>query len=164
MFPAKFLACLAPVIALSSAAYCQQASPEPPAAWTTRCISSGRAVDADCSMEVRLSLQQTGQLFATVGVTVPAGTREPEFVIATPLGLYLPAGIALAVDGAALLSVPFQRCDGDGCYGRGALSETELAALENGQILQVALESQSGESLAFDVPLPGFGEALGQIR
>ncbi len=132
--------------------------------WATRCISTARTSGGDCSMEQRLTVQETGQLFATVAVRVPAEPRTPELVLTIPLGLYLPAGIILEVDGAAFLKIPVRNCDGNGCYALTALSDANIATMKRGGSLNVSLLNLARQAVTFNVPLIGFSGAFDSIE
>ena len=62
-------------------------------------------------MEQRLTIQQTGQLFATMTVRVAAPARSPALMMVTPLGIYLPAGVMLHVAGQPSQTLELQSCD-----------------------------------------------------
>jgi invasion protein IalB len=115
-------------------------------------------------MEQRLSVQETGQLFATVVVQVPAGSRTPEFVLTTPLGLFLPAGVKLAVDGSPFLTLPVRNCDGNGCCALAALSDANISMLKQGGSMNVALQNLANQAVKFDVSLIGFSAAFDGIK
>ena len=144
----------------------RQPSAEAVPGWEPRCTSAGRTAPADCTLEQRLLLQQTGQPFLTLTVRVPAAPepRRPFLLVQTPLGLHLPSGLALRVDGREPLQVQIERCDGNGCYAGGPLSADLLAALKGGRVLNVTLRTVDGRDLGLAVPLAGFTAGYGAIQ
>ena len=148
----------------ASPAWSQEASSPVAESWTTLCTSGGRAEQADCAMEQRLFVEETGRLFSTMIVRVPAATRAAELSITIPLGFQLPSGMQLQIDGADLATLTIRNCDGNGCYADMALSEANLAQLATGGTLSVGLHTLSDERLGFEFPILGFDAAFERIR
>ncbi len=138
-------------------------APAPPAEWSSQCISVARGGDADCSIEQRLVVQETGQLVIVVSVRVPHAPRTPAMLIQLPLGLFLPAGIQLGVDDRTTQTLPVQRCDANGCYVGLSLDASLLAALKAGKALRLTMRNMAQEPVTFEVPLAGFSAAFERI-
>jgi invasion protein IalB len=158
----RALAASATIALHALAASAQEAAPEAasPAEWSSQCVSVARGGDADCSMEQRLVVQQTGQLVIVVSVRVPHG---PAMLVQLPLGLFLPAGIQLGVDDRATQNLPVQRCDANGCYAGLPVDPALLAALKTGKALRLTMRNMAQEPVTFEVPLAGFGAAFERI-
>lgn len=146
----------------------QEAAPpaEPSASpgWAARCASAGRTAPADCALEQRLVVQETGQPFLTVTVRVPAEPRAPFLLIQTPLGLHLPSGLTLKVDAGAGSTLMFEHCDPNGCYAGRPLDDGLLTAMRTGQDLHLTLRTMDGQNLDLDIPLAGFAKAYAGIQ
>ena len=136
----------------------------PPTGWEARCTSAGRTAPATCTLEQRLLVQETGQPFLTLTLRVPAEPRRPFLALQTPLGLHLPSGLALKVDGGKVLTVAIERCDQNGCYAGGPMADDLLAALKAGQTLDVTMRAADSQDLSLAVPLAGFAPGYDAIR
>lgn len=132
--------------------------------WTARCISAGRAEQADCSMEQRLFIEESGQLFSSLVVRVDGESRTANLAVTIPLGFHLPSGMRLQIDGTDLAALPIRNCDGNGCYAAMALSEGDLTRLSTAQGLAVGLQTLADERLGFDFPIAAFGATFERIR
>ena len=132
--------------------------------WASRCIAPARQVPLECSIEQRLIMQNTQQLIASVTIRVPAETGSPVMMLQAPLGLFLPGGITLDVDGASGETLELQTCDNNGCYAGGPLSENLLAAMTRGQSLNIKFQNLNKQTITVTATLVGFTVAFQRIR
>ncbi len=140
------------------------AATPPPAPWGARCSSDARTTAPDCVIEQRVVLSNTGQLLTAVTVRMPPDSMTPAMMIQTPFGLYLPAGLKLAVDDKDLGTLPLQTCDAGGCYAGEVVSAELLAALKAGTTLKVTFQDAAQRDIAVPVSLNGFSAAYDKIQ
>jgi invasion protein IalB len=171
---------LAPSVALAIGAggvFAQEAAPAAPEAsagtpeaqqgrdnWASRCVTPARQSPLECSIEQRLIMQNTQQVVAAVTIRVPAETGAPVLSLRAPLGVFLPGGVALDVDGAGSETFEFQACDNDGCYASGPLSETLLGGMTRGQKLNIKFQNLNKQTITVTATLVGFTAAFQRIR
>jgi len=136
----------------------------PPAPWGARCASEARSGALDCVVEQRVIVSNTGQLLAAVSVRIPPGETTPAMMIQTPFGLYLPAGVKVAIDGTGFGNLPLQTCDGTGCYAGQAVSPELLTALRNGVNLSITVQDAAQRDITVPVSLNGFTAAYEKIQ
>jgi invasion protein IalB len=136
----------------------------PPAPWGARCASEARSSALDCVVEQRVIVSNTGQLLAAVSVRIPPGEATPAMMIQTPFGLYLPAGVKVAIDGTGFGDLPLQTCDGSGCYAGQAVSPELLAALKSGVTLSITVQDAAQRDITVPVSLNGFTAAYDKIQ
>ena len=135
----------------------------PPAAWATQCISDGRQSAADCSIVQRAVMQNTGQLVGSITIRVPSSGKST--VIANiPLGLFIPAGVTVDVDGTLPQKLELQTCDRNGCYASGALPANVIAAMGKGKKLNVVFQSLSKQPVTLPMSLAGFQGAYDKTK
>ena len=78
-----------------------------------------------------------------------------------PLGVRLPGGVAIRVDGGPPLEdFDFTRCEPSGCFIERVVSEDQLAPFEAGQAGILAVIGRAGEPLVFPLSFKGFTKAL----
>jgi len=138
-----------------------------PGGWASKCESESRQTAVECSVEQTV-VASNGQFLASVIVRVPADTREPVMTIQTPLGLFLPAGLALQVDDEKPLPLALQTCDLKGCYARMPVAAEMISAMKAGKFFKVTFEitvqNQAKEDISIPLTLHNFAEAYQKIQ
>lgn len=101
--------------------------------WLVQCVEGPAATR--CRMHQSLTREGTGQEFMrlTVLATPTDEGLRNVMQIRTPLGVGLRAGIAIIVGEQAVQNIPYDRCDGAGCYASFFLND-ELLALFRGSV------------------------------
>ncbi len=85
--------------------------------------------------------------------------------ILTPIGVYLPTGIPVEIDGTALPNrLPFNRCLPRMCEGVGEASPETLAKFKKGGVATFYLYDRPGNGYPLGISLDGFGAALGELE
>lgn len=81
--------------------------------------------------------------------------------VLAPIGVYLPTGIPMEIDGAALPGrMQFTRCLPGICQSEGLASPESLAKLKKGKAITFYLYDRPGSSYPIQMKLAGFAEAL----
>jgi invasion protein IalB len=84
--------------------------------------------------------------------------------ILAPIGVYLPTGIPIEIDGAALPNrMQFSRCLPRMCEGFGEASPETLAKFKKGTAATFYLYDRPGNGYPMKVSLEGFGAALANL-
>ncbi|MFX3679934.1 MAG: invasion associated locus B family protein [Hyphomicrobiales bacterium] len=135
----KSLLCFMPLL-LSFSAYAETArfedwvlecTPEP-------CILTQSATETP--LKVSVTQRQQG-LFA---------------LIASPLGISLPAGLTVMVDQLGAKRHVFATCTVGGCLSAIPLVDDDLRAWQRGRLLQVSYQDGAGSSITASISLLGF--------
>lgn len=80
--------------------------------------------------------------------------------IFVPLGIYIPAGVAVRVDDGAPIPTNVVDCDRQGCRSVVALDATAITAMrKGGRLAVVFVDSKSGKRLTVTGSLKGFTAA-----
>ncbi|MES0885328.1 invasion associated locus B family protein [Roseibium sp. SCP14] len=132
--------------------------------WSVACEATARAAAPNCRMIQRAVVRETGRLLMQITIRVPAGTRKPVFLVHTPLGPFLPAGIAVDIDGTAQPDMNYQTCDAEGCLAAAPLPEPMLQSLISGQKLNITMQSLNKKPITVRMSLIGFTAAYEKIR
>jgi invasion protein IalB len=166
---AALLACL-----IASGAAAQDAVPtvtgnaatqqQSQANWASRCVASARQAPLECSIEQRLLMANTQQLIAAVTVRIPNDSGQPLLVVQTPLGILLPGGVSIDIDGANRTSLELQTCDNNGCYASVPMSDELLAGMTRGEKFNIGLQNLSKQPVTVSGTLVGFTAAFQRIR
>jgi invasion protein IalB len=84
--------------------------------------------------------------------------------VLAPIGVYLPTGIPMEIDGAALPGrMQFTRCLPGICESYGEASPESLGKLKKGKAITFYLYDRPGSSYPVEMKLAGFGDALAAL-
>ena len=110
---------------------------------------------------------EQGQTVLAVAVGKVANTDNPGMLIILPLGIWLPPGVVLKVDGGEEIPVRIERCERRGCQVELLLEPKVLTILKSGREANVLFQiyDENGEPKVVGVPfsLLGFTAALDEI-
>lgn len=90
-------------------------------------------------------------------------TDKPEqtrLLLQVPLGVLLPPGVTLSIDGSAPIALPFERCTPQGCVVSAVLDKTALAKFTGGKVLTVHYVLTEKATRDFPVKLDGLAAGL----
>jgi invasion protein IalB len=143
-----------------------QAAPpkKQPIPWSSSCQSTGRGVPLECALEQRAFVRESGQLIGLVSIKVPGDTKKPVIMIQAPLGLFLPAGITVDIDGEMAQNYPVQTCNNNGCFAGFPISDQVLARMQTGGKFNVIFQYLDKKPFTLPMSLVGFTEAYGRIK
>jgi invasion protein IalB len=133
-------------------------------AWSSTCSSTGRGLPLECALEQRAFVRESGQLVGVVTIKVPGDTKKPVAMIQVPLGLFLPAGITVNIDGDMARNQSLQTCNANGCYAGFPVSDQLLKLMLNGEKLNVIFQYLDKKPVTLPMSLAGFSEAYARIK
>ena len=131
--------------------------------WSVQCLESTESGEEKCVLFQHLKVE-SGQRLLTMQVSrLPSQENQQSamaLVITVPLGVHLPSGIQLRMDGGTPIELVYERCDQDGCYAGKVLGDSLLEAMMQGDRSQVMFNNLTGKSIAATLSLRGFGEGF----
>jgi invasion protein IalB len=80
--------------------------------------------------------------------------------VMAPIGVYLPTGVALEIDGAAVGRVPFTRCRPQICEAFAEASADTLAKMRKGTTANFIIYEAPGLGIPMKISLKGFDASL----
>ena len=83
--------------------------------------------------------------------------------VMAPIGVYLPTGVALEIDGDAVSRVPFARCIPQSCIAIAAASPPTLEKMKKGVVANFIIYTGPGNGLPMELSLKGFTAALAEL-
>ena len=124
------------------------------ATWAKTCPK-----DSPCYVEqVAVSMPQKAMMLQ-VRFDLQGDKGQVRMLVTAPLGIVLPAGIQLAVDGGKAIGLPFDRCTQTGCVAFAVLDAIAREQFEKGKILNVRYVADK-VPLDFPMHLDGLAAAL----
>lgn len=132
--------------------------------WTTRCEQSPDTSVERCFIFQNLVLKESGRRLVHMAVGYLAANGEAAAVITMPLGISLPPGATISVDGGMPEAIVIERCDANGCVGAVALSDQLVAALKRGREAHISFHDASRRRIAVPVSLLGFTAGFNSLN
>jgi invasion protein IalB len=116
---------------------------------------------------VQQRLDEQGQTVLAIAVGKVPSTNDPGMLIILPLGIWLPPGVVLKIDGGEEVPARVERCERRGCQVELLLEPNVLAKLRAGREVNVLFQiyDEAGEPQLVGVPfsLLGFTAALNEV-
>jgi invasion protein IalB len=84
--------------------------------------------------------------------------------VIAPIGVFLPTGVALEIDGEAVGRVPFTRCMPQVCMAFAEASPETLAKMKKGKEANFIIYEAPGVGLPMKVSLDGFSASLSALE
>ncbi|MCP4328133.1 MAG: invasion associated locus B family protein [Alphaproteobacteria bacterium] len=93
---------------------------------------------------------------------VPEAAR-PILLLTVPLGVFLPQGLGMSIDGNEPLRIPLQICSPNGCQSQFEFPDKLLGAFKAGNNGTVKMFDPGGKEVNVPFSLKGFTKALASI-
>lgn len=138
-------------------------------AWAIQCMEApanpqaGTEAGKSCGMTQQGKSEKSEKVALSVIVNqVKRGDKSAVFMrIMAPIGVYLPTGIPVEIDGAALPSrMVFTRCVPPICEAMGEMSPETLTKFKKGTASNFYLYDRPGNGYPIKISLEGFAAAL----
>lgn len=142
-------------------------------AWSVQCTELPPGVDEaqpkggkSCGMVLIAKSEKNPNLAMSIVVSkIKQGDKSAVFMrVLAPIGVYLPTGIPIEIDGNALPKpMQFTRCNPRLCEGFGEASPDSLAKFKKGTDATFYIYDRPGNGYPMKVPLEGFGASLADL-
>ena len=132
-------------------------------AWAMVCDTPPGATSEQCALMQNVVAQDRSEVGLSV-VVLRTADREAEIMrVLAPLGVLLPNGLGLNVDGKDIGRAYFVRCFQDGCYAEVILQGELLDTLKAGKLATFIVFQTPEEGIGIPVDLSGFSDGFTQI-
>ncbi len=130
-------------------------------AWKLKCAQLAGAKQDKCALVQDLALADKKHMFMTVILlrSFDGGDKKIMRVVA-PLGMLVPAGLGLKVDGVDVGHVPFIKCFHIGCVAEVVIDDTLVTRFSTGQTASFIVFPTQETGVGFPAPLAGFSEGI----
>ncbi|MET0483790.1 MAG: invasion associated locus B family protein [Aestuariivirgaceae bacterium] len=91
------------------------------------------------------------------------GKKVTMMRVMAPIGVFLPTGVALEIDGAAVGRVPFTRCLPQVCVAFAEATPPTLEKLKKGGKANFIIYEAPGVGIRLPITLNGFSKGLGEL-
>ena len=125
--------------------------------WQIRCDMPPGAQSEQCALIQSVTAEDRPNIGLTVIVLKTADQKSRLMRVLAPLGVLLPHGLGLNVDGNDIGRAYFVRCFQDGCYAEVILEEPLLETLRTGEAATFIVFQTPEQGIGIPVDLDGFG-------
>ena len=132
-------------------------------AWSIVCDTPAGAPGEQCALMQNVIADDRPEVGLSVVVLKTADQQARILRILAPLGVLLPSGLGLNVDGKDIGRAYFVRCFSDGCYAEVILDETLLTTLRGGTTATFIVFQTPEEGIGIPVDLSGFTEGYAAL-
>jgi len=127
-------------------------------AWSIVCDQPAGAAAEQCALMQNVIAEDRPEVGLSVVVLKTADRKAKILRVLAPLGVLLPNGLGLNVDGKDIGRAYFVRCFSDGCYAEVVLEEELLKTFRSGTTATFIVFQSPEEGIGIPVDLKGFGE------
>ncbi|MEX0731977.1 MAG: invasion associated locus B family protein [Aquisalimonadaceae bacterium] len=136
--------------------------------WIVRCEDvqpdgGGEQIEV-CEMIQDVTIEETGQKIMEVSVGLVPNREMPIVLFTVPLGVRLPPGLLVRVDGSEPVRVEMEFCGPNGCMGSMMFDEDLLARFRAGAEGTVQVRDLREQAHDLPISLMGFSAALRRLR
>lgn len=128
-------------------------------AWSIICDQPPGSAVQQCALMQNVIADDRPEIGLSIAVLKTADRQQKLLRIMSPLGVYLPEGMGLFVDGANIGKTAFSRCYLDGCYVEVVIDDDLMKILRAGKEAVFTLNfSIDQDTIGIPVDLSGFAE------
>lgn len=125
-------------------------------AWSVICDTPGGTTSEQCALMQNVIAEDRPEVGLSVVVLRTADNKAEILRVLAPLGVLLPNGLGLNVDGNDIGRAYFVRCFQDGCYAEVILEDKLLETFKTGQAATFIVFQTPEEGIGIPVDLSGF--------
>ncbi|HEY4404840.1 MAG TPA: invasion associated locus B family protein [Xanthobacteraceae bacterium] len=129
--------------------------------WTKFCPAGPDANGKPVCQTARFGRNEAGLPIVAAILTQPEGNAREVLHVVVPIGMQLPQGARLIVDGGKPLKAPYAACFRKGCVADFETGAALIGKLRNGQKLVVQAIDSKGHAISLVLPLDDFAKAYG---
>lgn len=132
--------------------------------WWVRCGPQETGPETGCFLFQNVVFKEGGRRVLQVAVGFVGQTPEPIALLSLPLGISLPPGAKMSIDGDKQYQLQIERCEVNGCRAGRKLPPNLIQRFQNGSSLSV--EFHDGQRRPIEVPLSleGFKEGYAALK
>jgi invasion protein IalB len=129
-------------------------------AWAVVCDQPAGAAGEQCALLQNVVAEDRPEVGLSVLALKTADGKAQILRVLAPLGILLPNGLGLYVDGKDIGRAQFVRCFEDGCYAEVILEDNLRQTLSTGKSATFIVFQTPEEGIGIPVDLNGFAEGF----
>lgn len=132
--------------------------------WALACDTPPGAASEQCALVQNVVAEDRNEIGLSVVVLRTADKKAELLRVLAPLGILLPGGLGLVIDGNEIGKAFFTRCFNDGCYAEVKLEDKLLDALKKGNMATFIIFQSPEEGIGIPINLTGFSDGYQAMR
>lgn len=133
-------------------------------AWQVSCRTPPGAKEEKCALVQSVTAEDRTNVGLTVVFYKAIGEDKKLMRVVVPLGVLLPTGLGLKIDGQDVGNAPFLKCSKRGCVAEVVLQDDIIAKMKKGTTAMFIIFDTPEAGIGIPVALQGFGDALGNLK
>lgn len=131
--------------------------------WQIRCDTPPGAQAEQCALIQSVTAEDRPNVGLTVIVLKTADQKSRLMRVLAPLGVLLPSGLGLKIDGADVGRAGFVRCLPNGCVAEVIMDDKLVGQLRNGKDATFIIFQTPEEGIGIPLSLNGFGPGYDKL-
>jgi invasion protein IalB len=133
-------------------------------AWQVSCRTPPGAKEEKCALVQSVTAEDRPNVGLTVVFYKAIGEDKKLLRVVVPLGVLLPTGLGLKIDGQDVGNAPFLKCGRRGCVAEVVLQDEVIAKMKAGSVAMFIIFDTPEAGIGIPVSLQGFGDALANLK
>ena len=133
-------------------------------AWQVSCRTPPGAKEEKCALVQSVTAEDRPNVGLTVVFYKAIGEDKKLLRVVVPLGVLLPTGLGLKIDGQDVGNAPFLKCGKRGCVAEVVLQDEVINKMKTGNTAMFIIFDTPEAGIGIPVSLQGFGDALASLK
>lgn len=133
-------------------------------AWQVSCRTPPGAKEEKCALVQSVTAEDRPNVGLTVVFYKAIGEDKKLMRVVVPLGVLLPTGLGLKIDGLDVGNAPFLKCSKRGCVAEVVLQDDIIGKMKKGTTAMFIIFDTPEAGIGIPVALQGFGDALADLK
>jgi invasion protein IalB len=133
-------------------------------AWQVSCRTPPGAKEEKCALVQSVTAEDRPNVGLTVVFYKAIGEDKKLLRVVVPLGVLLPTGLGLKIDGQDVGNAPFLKCGKRGCVAEVVLQDEVITKMKKGTTAMFIIFDTPEAGIGIPVALQGFGDALANLK
>ena len=133
-------------------------------AWQVSCRTPPGAKEEKCALVQSVTAEDRPNVGLTVVFYRAIGENKKLLRVVVPLGVLLPTGLGLKIDGQDVGNAPFLKCGKRGCVAEVELQNEVINKLKKGETAMFIIFDTPEAGIGIPVSLQGFTDAFAGLK
>jgi len=133
-------------------------------AWQVRCGRPPGARSEKCALVQSVKAEDRNNVSLTIIFLRSFSGDKRLLRVVAPLGVLLPTGLGLKIDGEDVGHAPFLKCGQVGCVAEVVADDNLIEKMQSGQNAIFIIFQTPEEGIGVPIDLTGFGDGLAQLN
>jgi invasion protein IalB len=133
-------------------------------AWQVSCRTPPGAKEEKCALVQSVTAEDRPNVGLTVVFYKAIGEDKKLLRVVVPLGVLLPTGLGLKIDGKDVGNAPFLKCGKRGCIAEVVLQDEVINKMKTGTTAMFIIFDTPEAGIGIPISLQGFGDALAGLK